>query len=60
MNKENYTTLEQSKKLKEFGFPQDKTDCVWIKLKSGWSDSPVLREQLTFHLDGIVFFTKIE
>ena len=31
MNPINYATLEQSKRMKELGYPQDKTDCVWVK-----------------------------
>jgi hypothetical protein len=30
MNTNNYATLDQAKKLKELGFPQTETDCVWI------------------------------
>ena len=25
----NYATLEQVKKMKELGYPQEKTDCIW-------------------------------
>jgi hypothetical protein len=32
MNPLNYATLEQSKRLKELGYPQDNTDCVWLKI----------------------------
>jgi hypothetical protein len=35
MNPINYATLEQSKRMKELGYPQDKTDCVWIKIFIG-------------------------
>jgi hypothetical protein len=33
MNSDNYATFEQSKKMKELGFPQDKTDFIWIVWK---------------------------
>jgi hypothetical protein len=29
MNPNNYVTLEQAKKMKELGYPQDNTDCIW-------------------------------
>jgi hypothetical protein len=38
MNPNNYATLEQAKKMKELGFPQDKTDCVWMKLIGSLND----------------------
>jgi hypothetical protein len=32
MNTNNYATLEQAKRMKELGYPQDTTDCVWSKV----------------------------
>jgi len=32
MNPNNYATLEQSKRMKELGYPQTETDCVWATL----------------------------
>jgi hypothetical protein len=31
MNPNNYVTFRQAKRMKELGFPQDKTDFIWIK-----------------------------
>ena len=36
MNLSNYATLDQAKKMKELGYPQDKTDCVWIRNGNNW------------------------
>jgi hypothetical protein len=36
MNTNNYSSLEQSKTMKELGYPQDKTDCVWIRNYEKW------------------------
>jgi hypothetical protein len=30
MNRSNYVTLEQAKRMRELGYPQDETDYVWI------------------------------
>ncbi len=38
MNLNNYVTLEQAKKMKELGFEQDKTDCVWISFYNSQPD----------------------
>jgi len=35
MNRNNYVTLGQAQKIKELGYPQDKTDCVWTSNMHG-------------------------
>jgi hypothetical protein len=35
MNPNNYTTFEQSKRLKELGVKQEISDCVWIRIWIG-------------------------
>jgi hypothetical protein len=49
MNLINYATLEQSKRMKELGYPQDKTDCVWFTIGERDGDLILgLRDYLDF------------
>jgi hypothetical protein len=55
MNPNNYTTLEQSKRLKELGIQQEVSDCVWIKIAGKWLPEPVPRKDCS--IDMIRYYT---
>ena len=49
MNPINHATLKQSIRLAELGYPQDETDCVWVKYWDNGEWEIVSRETVHFY-----------